>query len=110
MYGLFNTRAFTVVSVYYVKNKKNVPLTFLALLNRDNPKHKHRNTLCGMFLQYPSLTELPSLEINWALKDVSELGYLFLDRSSLHIIAWDLDVERSQLYFLMLKLEWCQIL
>ena len=22
-----------------------------------NPKHKHRNTLCGIFLLYPSLTE-----------------------------------------------------
>ena len=51
-----------------------VPLTFLALLNllkeslgrskpATNPKHKHRNTLCGMFLLYPSLTELPSIEI-----------------------------------------------
>ena len=29
--------------------------------------------------------------------NVSELGYLFHDKSSLHIIAWDLDVERSQL-------------
>ncbi len=28
---------------------------------------------------------------------MSELGYLFLDKSSLHIIACDLDVERSQL-------------
>ncbi len=26
---------------------------------------------------------------------MSELGSLFLDKSSLHIIAWDLDVERS---------------
>jgi hypothetical protein len=62
------------------------------------PKHKHRNTLCGMFLLYPSLTELPSIEIKWALQDVSELGYLFLDKSSLHMIAWDLDLERSQLW------------
>ncbi len=61
-------------------------------------------------LLYPSLTELPSIEIKWALQDVSELGYLFLNKSSLHIIAWDLDVERSQLLFLILKLEWCQIL
>jgi hypothetical protein len=38
-----------------------------------------------------------AIEINWALQDVSELGYLFLDESSLHIIAWDLGVERSQL-------------
>ena len=28
--------------------------------------------------------------------NVSELGYLFHDKSSLHIIAWDLDLERSQ--------------
>jgi hypothetical protein len=28
------------------------------------PKHKHCNTLSGMFLLYPSLTELPSIEIN----------------------------------------------
>ncbi len=28
---------------------------------------------------------------------MSELGCLFLDKSSLHIIAGDLDVERSQL-------------
>ena len=28
---------------------------------------------------------------------MSELGYLFHDKSSLHIIARDLDVERSQL-------------
>ncbi len=27
------------------------------------PKHKHCNTLCGKFLLYPSLTELPSIEI-----------------------------------------------
>jgi hypothetical protein len=27
------------------------------------PKHKHCNTLCGIFLLYPSLTELPSIEI-----------------------------------------------
>ena len=52
-----------------------VPLT-LALLNLLKgkvwavvnpqliPKHKHCNTLCGMFLLYPSLTELPSIEIN----------------------------------------------
>jgi hypothetical protein len=62
-----------------------------------NPKHKHRNKLCGMFLLYPGFAELPSIEIKWALQDVSELGYLFLDKSSLHIVAWDLDVERSQL-------------
>jgi hypothetical protein len=31
--------------------------------------------------------------IKWALQDVSELGYLFLTKSSLHIIAWDLDVR-----------------
>ncbi len=31
--------------------------------------------------------------IKWALQDVSELGYLFLTNSSLHIIAWDLDVR-----------------
>ncbi len=74
------------------------------------PKHKHCNTLCGMFLLYPRLTEQPSIEMNWALQDVSELGYLFLDDSSLHIIAWDLGVERSQLWSLMIKLEWCQIL
>jgi len=55
-----------------------------------------------MFLLYPSLTELPSIEINWALQDVSELGYLFHDKSSLHIVAWDLDVERSQLYNIVL--------
>ncbi len=35
-----------------------------------------------------------------APQHVSELGYLFHDKSSLHIIAWDLDVERSQLYSL----------
>ena len=29
--------------------------------------------------------------------NVSELGYLFHDKSSLHIVAWDLDVERSKL-------------
>jgi len=29
--------------------------------------------------------------------NVSDLDYLFHDKSSLHIIAWDLDVERSQL-------------
>ncbi len=34
--------------------------------------------------------------------NVSELGYLFHDKSSLHIIAWDLDVERSQLYNIVL--------
>ncbi len=49
-----------------------VPLT-IALLNlpkgkslgRSKPatKHKHSNTLFGMFLLYPSLTELPSIEI-----------------------------------------------
>ncbi len=27
------------------------------------PKHKHCNTLCGRLLLYPSLTELPSIEI-----------------------------------------------
>ncbi len=31
--------------------------------------------------------------IKWALKDMSELGDLFLTKSSLHIIAWDLDVR-----------------
>jgi hypothetical protein len=39
------------------------------------------------FLLYTSLTEQPSIEIKWALQDVSELGYLFLDKSSLHIVA-----------------------
>ncbi len=34
--------------------------------------------------------------------DVSELGYLFHDKSSLHIVAWDLDVERSQLWYIVL--------
>ena len=34
--------------------------------------------------------------------NVSELGYLFHDKSSPHIIAWDLDVERSQLYNIVL--------
>jgi len=29
--------------------------------------------------------------------NVSELGYLFHAKSSLHIVAWDLDVKRSQL-------------
>ncbi len=67
---------------------------FLALLNLLKGKVY---TLCGMFLLYPSLTELPSIEIKWALQDVSEFGYLFHDKSSLHIEAWDLDVERSQL-------------
>ena len=33
---------------------------------------------------------------------MSELGYLFHDKSSLHIIAGDLDVERSQLYNIVL--------
>jgi hypothetical protein len=33
---------------------------------------------------------------------VSELGYLFHDKSSLHIVAWDLDVERSQLWYIVL--------
>ncbi len=42
------------------------------------------------------------MEINWALQDVSELGYLFHDKSSLHIVAWDLDVERSQLWYIVL--------
>ncbi len=32
------------------------------------PKHKHRNKLCGRILLYSSLTELPSLEIKWALQ------------------------------------------
>ena len=36
--------------------------------------------------------------------NVSELGYLFHDKSSLHIIAWDLDVERSQSQWF---LGWC---
>ncbi len=34
--------------------------------------------------------------------NVSDLGYLFHDKSSLHIIVWDLDVERSQLYNIVL--------
>ena len=33
---------------------------------------------------------------------MSELGYLFHDKSSLLIIALDLDVERSQLYNIVL--------
>ncbi len=33
---------------------------------------------------------------------VSELGYLFHDKSSLHIVAWDLVVERSQLWYIVL--------
>ena len=33
---------------------------------------------------------------------MSELGYLFLDKSSLHIVARDLDVERSQLWYIVL--------
>jgi hypothetical protein len=28
-----------------------------------NQQYKHCNTLCGLFLLYPSLTELPSIEI-----------------------------------------------
>jgi hypothetical protein len=39
---------------------------------------------------------------------VSELGYLFLTMSSLHIIAQDLDV-RDQSCWMMIKLELCQI-
>ncbi len=31
-----------------------------------------------------------------------KVGYLFHDKSSLHIVAWDLDVERSQLYYIVL--------
>ena len=33
---------------------------------------------------------------------MSELGYLFHDKSSLHIVAWYLDVERSQLWYIVL--------
>ncbi len=50
------------------------------------PKHKHRNTLYGRLLLYPSLTELPSIK-KMSTINVSDLGYLFHDRSSLHIIA-----------------------
>jgi hypothetical protein len=70
---------------------------FWAIVNPQLDSCKHNNTLCGIFLLYSSLTEQPSIEIKWALQDVSELGYLFLDKSSLHIVAWDLDVKRSQL-------------
>ncbi len=51
-------------------NEKNlVPLTSAcSTCQREKnpqliPKHKHWNTLCGIFLLYPSLTELPSIEI-----------------------------------------------
>ncbi len=30
------------------------------------------------------------------------MSYLFHDKSSLHIVAWDLDVERSQLWYIVL--------
>ncbi len=33
---------------------------------------------------------------------MSELGYLFHDKSSLQIVAWDLDVETSQLWYIVL--------
>ena len=33
---------------------------------------------------------------------MSELGYLFHDKSSLRKVAWDLDVERSQLWYIVL--------
>ncbi len=33
---------------------------------------------------------------------MSELGYLFHEKSSLNIVAWDLDVERSQLWYIVL--------
>ncbi len=33
---------------------------------------------------------------------MSELGYLFHDKSSLHIVARDLDVERTQLWYIVL--------
>ena len=33
---------------------------------------------------------------------MSELGYLFHDKSSMHIVACDLDVERSQLWYIVL--------
>ncbi len=68
-----------------------------AVVNPQLDSCKHINTLCGIFLLYPSLNELPSIEVKRALQDVSQLGYLFLDKSSLHIVAWNLDVERSQL-------------
>ncbi len=58
-----------------------------AVLNPQLDSCKPINTLCGIFLIYPSLTELPSLETKRALQDVSELGYLLLDKSSLHIVA-----------------------
>ncbi len=52
-----------------------------AVVNLQLDSCKHINTLCGIFLLYPSLTELSSLETKWALQDVSELRYLFLDKS-----------------------------
>ncbi len=33
---------------------------------------------------------------------MSELGYLFHDKSSLHIVVLYLDVERSQLWYIVL--------
>ncbi len=40
--------------------------------------------------------------LNKKEEEEEELGYLFLDKSSLHIVARDLDVERSQLWFIVL--------
>ncbi len=74
----------------------------LGVVNPQPTLRTNTWTHCGDFLLYPSLTELPSIEIKWALQDVSELGYLFHDKSSLHIVAWDLDVERSHLWYIVL--------
>ncbi len=55
-----------------------------AVVNPQLDSCKHNNTLCGNFYYIkPYWTAF--CRIKWALQDVSELGYLFLDKSSLHI-------------------------
>ncbi len=65
-------------------------------LGRSNPAtnrwNKHNNTTVGIStVSKPYWTVF--YRIKWALQGVSELGYLFLTLSSLHIIASDLDVR-----------------
>jgi hypothetical protein len=72
VFSFVNT-VFTFVStVFCFVNTCAANFSFAQLAKRKSlgrskpqliPRHKHCNTLCGIFLLYPSLTELPSIEI-----------------------------------------------
>ncbi len=93
-YSFLNYRWFDIASVALKETFRFLELcsTCWRKVNPQLTISKHINTLRGIStISKPYWTVF--YRIKWALQDVSELGYLVLTRSSLHIIAWDLDVQ-----------------